>query len=136
MAAAVVATAITAVGCGDVPKPAPRSPVATVKDERPKPAPSPVVAVKDAMPRRKKAVKPQLPETLRGKGMEADVPVMLFLDETGKAVKVAILKESQYPELNEAVRKAAMEEEFTPAMRDGVPIAFSVSFTYRFRVED
>ena len=61
---------------------------------------------------------------------------MLSLDETGKVVKVKILKESQYPEFNEAARRTAMNEEFEPATRDGVPIAFSVSFTYRFRLED
>ena len=61
---------------------------------------------------------------------------MVSLDEAGNVVKVKILNESRYPELNEAVRKTAMAEEFTPATRDGVPIAYSVSFTYRFRVED
>ena len=29
-----------------------------------------------------------------------------------------------------------MEEEFEPATKDGVPMAYSVSFTYRFRLED
>ena len=82
------------------------------------------------MPRRKKAVKP----SYQGPRREADIPVMVTLDETGKVVRVKILKESQYTELNEAVRRTAMAEEFTPAMRDGVPVAISISFTYRFRV--
>jgi len=138
VAAAMVASAMTAAGCGEVPKPAPRGPVSVVKDERSTLAPPrPVAAgVKFEAPRRKKAVRPSFPPALKGQRREADIPVMLDLDETGKVVTVKILKESPYAELNEAVRRAAMEEEFTPAMRDGVPIAYSISFAYRFRVED
>jgi len=137
LAAAVAATAMMVAGCGEVPKPAPRSPVAAVKDDRPKPAPeSPGAGINVVVPRRKKAARPLYPTALRAKRIEADIPVMLYLDDTGKAVNVKILEASQYPELNEAVRKAAMAEEFTPATRDGVPIASSLRFTYRFRVED
>ena len=77
-----------------------------------------------------------LPRDLKSQGIEADVPVMLSLDATGKVVKVKILKASEYPEFDEAARKAAMEEEFEPATKDGVPMAYSISFTYRFRLED
>jgi protein TonB len=137
LAAAVVATAMTAASCGEVPNPAPRTPVVAVKNEVPEPAPrSPVAGVKFEAPRRKKAMRLSPPPAPKGQRREADIPVRLDLDETGKVVTVKILKESQYPELNEAVRRAAMEEEFTPAMRDGVPIAYSISFAYRFRVED
>ena len=131
VAAAAVASAMTTASCGEVPKPAPRTPVAPVRADVPKPAPpSPVAGGEDGMPRRKKAVKP----SYQGPRREADIPVMVTLDETGKVVRVKILKESQYTELNEAVRRTAMAEEFTPAMRDGVPVAISISFTYRFRV--
>jgi TonB family protein len=131
LAAAAVATSMTAAACGEVPNPAPRSPVAAVRDGVPKPAPQSADAgVKFEMPRRKKAVKP----SYQGPRREANIPVMLTLDETGKVVRVKILEESEYPELNEAVRRTAMAEEFTPAMRDGVPVAFSISFTYRFYV--
>ena len=135
LAAAVVATAMTAASCGEVPKPAPRSPVVAAKDQRPAPAPqSPAAGVEFETPRRKKASRPFYPATLKGKRIEADIPVMVDLDEAGRVVKVKILKESPYPEFNEAVRRTAMTEEFTPATRDGVPIAYSISFTYRFRV--
>jgi TonB family protein len=58
------------------------------------------------------------------------------VDATGKVVKVKILKASEYPEFDESVRKAAMEEEFEPATKADVPMAYSFSFTYRFRLED
>lgn len=121
LAAVVVAVAVAVAGCSAANKPAPQPPVAA--------------GVKFEPPRRKKMMHPPFPETLRRQGIEADVPVMVSLDEAGNVVKVKLVNESRYPELNEAVRKTAMAEEFTPATRDGVPIAYSVSFTYRFRVE-
>jgi periplasmic protein TonB len=129
-------TADKAQNPADVSKIAP--PVAEVEDEKVNKAATriPVAGVKYEQPKRKKPSKPPYPEILKSQGIEADVAVMLSLDETGKVVKVKILKESQYPEFNEAARRTAMNEEFEPATRDGVPIAFSVSFTYRFRLED
>ena len=129
-------TADKAQNPADVQKVAP--PVADIEDEKVNKAATriPVAGVKYEQPKRIGKKKPRYPETLKSQGIEANVPVMLSLDETGKVVKVKILKESEYPEFNEAVRKAAMEEEFEPAKRDGVPVAFSISFTYQFRLED
>jgi len=120
LAAAVVATAAMAAACGGVNKPTPQGPTAGVKYGGPK-----------------RTTTPQLiyPPTLKTQGIEADIPVLLFLDENGRVVNVKILEASQYPELNEAVRRTAMSEEFESATRDGVPMACSIKFTYRFRLE-
>ena len=130
-------TAAKAQNPADVQKVAP--PVAEVEDEKVNKAATriPVAGVKltTATPKGARR-KPPFPETLKSQGIEADVTVMLFLDETGKVVKVRILKPSEYPEFNEAARKTAMSEEYEPATRDGVPMASSVQFTYRFRLED
>ncbi len=96
----------------------------------------PVAGVKYSLPKRKQPSKPPYPETLKSQGIEADVTVMVNLDVAGKVVAVKIIKEAPYPEFNEAARKAAGAEEFDPATRDGVPIAYTLSFTYRFRLED
>jgi protein TonB len=96
----------------------------------------PVAGVKYEQPKRKNPSKPPYPETLKSQGIEADVTVMLQLDETGKVKSVKIIRESQYPEFNALARKTALAEEFEPATRDGVPIPFSVSFTYKWRLED
>jgi periplasmic protein TonB len=129
-------TAAKAQSPADVQRIAP--PVAEVEDEKVNKAATriPVAGVTITQPKRKSAKKPHYPETLKSQGIEADVPVMLSLDETGKVVKVKILKPSQYPEFDEAARKAAMEEEFEPALKADVPMAFTISFTYRFRLED
>jgi protein TonB len=96
----------------------------------------PVAGVKYEQPRRKSPNKPPYPETLKSQGLEADVTVMVNLDAAGKVVSVKIIRESPYPEFNEAARKAALAEEYEPATRDGVAIPFTLSFTYRFRLEE
>jgi TonB family protein len=128
-------TAEKAQAPADVQKVAP--PVAEVEDTKINKAASriPVAGVKYENPTCE-ANKPVFPETLKAQAIEGDVPVLVSLDETGKVVKVKVLKESPYPEFNEAARKAAFARTCKPATRDGVPIAFSVSFTYRFRLED
>jgi protein TonB len=96
----------------------------------------PTAGVSYALPRRRASRNPPYPETLKAQGIEADVPVMVTLDATGRVTKVKVLRPSPYPEFNEAARKAAAAEEFDPATRDGVPIPYTLSFTYRFRLED
>jgi protein TonB len=62
--------------------------------------------------------------------------VMVSIDATGKVTTVKVLKSSGYPELDEAARVAALSEEFEPATRDGAAIPYTLSYTYRFRLED
>lgn len=96
----------------------------------------PTAGVKLVLPRRKKPVVPDYPPALKAQGIEADVPVMVSLDATGAVIAVKILKSSGHPELDEAARKAALAESFEPASRDGVAISYTLSYTYRFRLED
>jgi TonB family protein len=96
----------------------------------------PGAGVNYALPKRKQERKPAYPEVLKSQGIEADVTVMLSLDATGKVSRVKIVTPSPYPEFNEAARTAALSEQFEPATRDGVAIPYTLSFTYRFRLED
>jgi protein TonB len=96
----------------------------------------PTAGVKMVLPRRKKPVVPAYPAALKAQGIEADVPVMVSIDATGKVTTVKVLKSSGYPELDEAARVAALSEEFEPATRDGAAIPYTLSYTYRFRLED
>jgi protein TonB len=88
------------------------------------------------LPKRRAPSKPPYPETLKAQGVEADVPVLVTLDDGGRVTAVKILKSSAYPEFDEAARRAALAEQFEPATRDGAPIPYTLSFTYRFRLED
>jgi protein TonB len=117
------------------------APIAPAPTDEPAPANQaasriPSAGITYTMPKRRAPSKPAYPETLKAQGIEADVPVMVSLDARGRVVSVKVVKPSPYPELNEAARRAAAAEEFEPATRDGVPIPYTLGFTYRFRLED
>jgi TonB family protein len=81
-------------------------------------------------------VKPDFPPTLKAQGVESDVDVLVFIDATGKVTNVKILRESPYPEFNEAAKKAALAQEWQPATRNGEPMPSTKKYSYRFRLTD
>jgi protein TonB len=95
----------------------------------------PVAGVNYTPPKRKRPHEPIYPETLKTQEIEADVSVLVSIDAEGKVTKVKIIGAAPYPEFNQAAEKAAHEEEFEPALRDGVAIPYTLSYTYRFRLE-
>jgi protein TonB len=96
----------------------------------------PTARAKTTLPKRKSPRVPSYPSELRAQGIEANVTVMVTLDETGKVTSVKIITPSPHAAFNEAARRAALAEVFEPALRDGVPIPYTLSYTYRFRIED
>lgn len=96
----------------------------------------PTAKVEYQMPKRKQPRLPTYPPTLKTQGIEADVTVMVSLDATGKVTEVKLIAPSPYPDFNEAARTTALAEEFEPALRDGVPVPYTLSYTYRFRIEE
>jgi len=96
----------------------------------------PVDGITYTKAKRKVERKPPYPATLKSQGIEGDVPIMVTVDANGKVIKVKILKESPYPEFNEAARAHALSDEFEPATRDGVPMETTLSYTIRFRLEE
>ncbi len=96
----------------------------------------PTEGVKWTLPKRRRPSQPPYPPTLKAQGIEADVTVMVTLDAEGSVTSVKIIRGAGYPELDEAARKAALAEQFTPAQKNGVPAPYTLSFTYRFRLED
>lgn len=96
----------------------------------------PVAGVKYEPPKRKRPITPPYPETLKSQGIEADVTVMISIDADGKVTSVKIIRPSEYPEFNELARKTALSEEYEPATKDGVPMPFTTSFTYRWRLDE
>jgi protein TonB len=95
----------------------------------------PMAGIVRTAPKRKHPSEPPFPETLRAQGIEANVTVMVSVSADGKVTAVRILKESPYPEFNEAARAHAMREEYEPATRNGEPVATELTFTYKFRLE-
>ena len=123
---------------------APRAPEPAAPPPTPTPAATarnqaasriPVAGVQYTPPKRKRPHEPAYPETLKAQEIEADVTVMVSIDSTGKVTHVKIIRAAQYPEFNEVAQKTAIEEEFEPATRDGNAIPYTLSYTYRFRLE-
>jgi TonB family protein len=96
----------------------------------------PMAGVTFTQPKVRKRVEPAYPSTLKTQGVEADVVVLVAIDAEGKVTKVQILKESPYPEFNQAARQAALADEFDPATRNGEPIPYSLKYTISFRLKD
>ena len=52
----------------------------------------------------------------------------------GKVSDVKIVKGARYREFDKAAERAAKRERFEPATRNGVPVAHTIKYTYRFRL--
>ncbi|MCP4447155.1 MAG: energy transducer TonB [Myxococcales bacterium] len=87
-------------------------------------------------PKRSKPSKPPYPATLEARGQEGDVQVRVSLDAKGKVTKVTVLKGSGHSAFDYAAKKAALAEQFKPATRDGKAVAYTLSYSYRFRIEE
>ncbi|MCG5056003.1 MAG: energy transducer TonB [Myxococcales bacterium] len=96
----------------------------------------PTVGLQYTPAKRKQVIKPPYPEALKAQGIEGDVTVMVTIDATGKVSNVKVVKEAAYAEFNESARKTALAEEFEPAQKNGAAVPATITFTYRFRLEE
>lgn len=67
-------------------------------------------------------------------GLEADVPLKVFVDEDGRVTKVEIAKSAGMGFDEEAV-KTVRQYRFEPATSDGRRVATEFTYIYRFRLE-
>jgi protein TonB len=79
---------------------------------------------------------PPYPELYKARGLEADVTVRARIDRSGSVAEVEIVSPAAQPEFNRAARETASSQRFEPAMKDGAPIEWTITFTYRFRLVD
>jgi periplasmic protein TonB len=87
-------------------------------------------------PKRLKPNRPEFPAALKAQGVEGDVTVRVDIAASGAVTSVTIVQSSGYPAFDDAAKRAAASERFAPAIRDGKPVPFSLSYSYRFRIED
>jgi TonB family protein len=87
-------------------------------------------------PKRMRQNDPVYPATLKAQGIEGDVMLSVSIDAAGQVTSVSIVQSSGQADFDRAAREAAMAERFTPALRDGHPVAFTLTYSYRFRIED
>jgi protein TonB len=120
-AAAAPAPLATQAVSGNVQRVAARIPTRDVQFEKPK---------------RVSPSKPEYPATLKAQNLEGDVVVGVDIAANGVVTQVSILRSSGHAAFDDAARRAALAERFTPALRDGQAVAFTLSYTYRFRIED
>ena len=111
--------------------PAADSPVGPNRVARSVPRPGSVLTP----PRRLHEVKPRYPDARRAAGVEADVLLVVSLDATGRVVSVTVGRGSGDDELDESARAAARQERFSPALRDGLPVPTTFTFTTHFRLD-
>ena len=86
-------------------------------------------------PRRLNEVKPRYPDARRAAGVEADVLLVVSLDAIGRVLSVTVGRSSGDDAFDESARSAARQERFSPALRDGVPVPTTFTFTTRFRLD-
>jgi TonB family protein len=87
-------------------------------------------------PKRLKPNRPEFPPALKAQGIEGDVTVRVDIAASGAVTSVTIVSSSGQPAFDDAAKRAAASERFAPAIRDGSPVPFSLSYSYRFRIED
>lgn len=85
-------------------------------------------------PKRHKQVVPDYPPLLKAQGLEANVVVEVQITANGLVKSVEIVAPAKQREFNAAAKAAALKEKFQPATRNGVAIAFRLTFTYRYRI--
>jgi periplasmic protein TonB len=86
-------------------------------------------------PRRLREVKPHYPDARRAAGVEADVLLVVSLDASGRVLSVTVGRGSGEAAFDESARDAARQERFSPALRDGVPVPTTFTFTTHFRLD-
>jgi protein TonB len=87
-------------------------------------------------PKRLMPNRPEFPPALKAQGIEGDVTVRVDIAASGEVTSVTIVSSSGQPAFDDAAKRAAASERFAPAIRDGSPVPFSLSYSYRFRIED
>jgi protein TonB len=87
-------------------------------------------------PKRLKPNRPEFPPALKAQGIEGDVVVRVDIAASGQVTGVTVVSGSGYAAFDDAARRAAASERFAPALRDGVAVPFTLSYSYRFRIEE
>jgi TonB family protein len=87
-------------------------------------------------PKRLKPNRPEYPPALKAQGVQGDVVVRVDIAASGQVTNVTIVSSSGYAAFDAAAKQAAASERFAPALRDGIAVPFTLSYSYRFRIEE
>ena len=119
----------TGTGAGNRPKPP------EVREQR---AASriPTRDAKFIKPRRLAPNRPAYPPTLKAQGIEGNVMVRVQVAEDGRVTSVTVVQSSGHSAFDNTARRAARAERFAPATRDGKPVPYTLTYSYRFRIDE
>jgi TonB family protein len=78
-------------------------------------------------------VEPEYPQVALKSGLEGNVFLKVWVDESGNVVETSIIKSDQEV-FNEAAMNAAKQWKFKPAISNGKPVAVWVSIPFRFKL--
>jgi protein TonB len=87
-------------------------------------------------PRRLTPNRPPYPPTLKAQGIEGDVTMRVQIAEDGRVEHVSVIRSSGHQAFDDTARRAARAERFAPATRDGKPVPFTLTYSYRFRIDE
>jgi protein TonB len=85
-------------------------------------------------PRILKQVRPEYPDIARSSGIEGDVVLMVYIDESGRVRNAVVQSSPGLPALDEAAIKAAYGCKFKPAEQQGVPVGVWYSLVMQFEL--
>ncbi|MCG8424528.1 MAG: TonB family protein [Proteobacteria bacterium] len=89
-----------------------------------------------AKPRRLRPIKPIYPKLLRARSIEGDVVVSVIISASGQVTRATLAQPSRYAEFNRSALAAARRQRFAPARKNGEPIEYNLTYTYRFRLDE
>jgi TonB family protein len=124
------------------PKPAAAEEESPAQNESPLPNDSPAPKVSPAPKKAAPSLKPpelvefvsaEYPAEALSAGLEGEVVLKLKIAADG-TVNEAEIAESAAPGLDAAARNAALQFKFSPALRNGAPIASIILYTYSFKL--
>ncbi len=89
------------------------------------------------VPKQTRFIKAEYPAAAAAQGIEADVVLLLDIDDKGQVTAVGVAEPANPPGMgfDEAATIAAHQFEFEPAELEGKPIAVQLTYRYRFKLE-
>lgn len=85
-------------------------------------------------PTRRRTVNPTYPAVARAAHLSGDVGLRAIVDVDGKVTSVTVVR-SVHPLLDDAAKKAVLQYQYMPGLKNGVPQAMTADITVSFRLE-
>lgn len=99
------------------------------------PAPAPVQAKVDVMPKLRRSIRPKYPRASRERGEEGTVRLRLKIDASGFVVDAEVVSSTGFRLLDEAAVNAVKAAKFIPARLRGEPVSSTAEIKLDFRLD-